>query len=326
MRKTAMVAGVFALTLGCQEFTPSATVLGDGTLRVDTAPGVTLEVVDWGGEGTPLVLLAGGGSTAHSYDDFAPSLTDQFRVVGITRRGVGASVGSSPSRLRDHVDDVAAVIRALGMDRAVVVGHSFAGMELPLFGRRHPELCRGLVYLDAAYDYTDPELGRVLTEAAPRSAPEPTDDDLASVEAYRAWSMRIQEYAMPASEIRARRVLDDSGAIVGIAPSTSTEVAPRAPRWDDVSCPSLGLYPVVTPLEEWLPYYRERFDALGPDERAEADRYVEAYGAWTEAQRAVFGALPHNDVVEFPGRGHFFFLTHPEEVTSAVRAWVEQTD
>src|SRR6266478_6781622 len=39
---------------------------------------VRLEVLDWGGSGRPLVLLAGGGDTAHVFDDFAPKLTPSF--------------------------------------------------------------------------------------------------------------------------------------------------------------------------------------------------------------------------------------------------------
>jgi hypothetical protein len=33
---------------------------------------VQLEVLDWGGSGRPIVLLAGLGHTAHIYNDFAP--------------------------------------------------------------------------------------------------------------------------------------------------------------------------------------------------------------------------------------------------------------
>jgi pimeloyl-ACP methyl ester carboxylesterase len=50
---------------------------------------VRLEVLDWGGTGRSLVLLAGGGDTAHIFDDFAPKLTGDFHVYGITRRGFG---------------------------------------------------------------------------------------------------------------------------------------------------------------------------------------------------------------------------------------------
>jgi non-heme chloroperoxidase len=56
---------------------------------------VKLEVLDWGGAGRSIVLLAGLGNTAHVFDDFAPKLTAAYHVYGITRRGFGVS--SSPA-------------------------------------------------------------------------------------------------------------------------------------------------------------------------------------------------------------------------------------
>ena len=53
--------------------------------------GVALEVLDWGGQGVPMILLAGLGNTAHVFDQFALHFTDRFHVIGITRRGFGAS-------------------------------------------------------------------------------------------------------------------------------------------------------------------------------------------------------------------------------------------
>ena len=52
--------------------------------------GVQLEVLDWGGKGRPIVLLA-GYLTAHVYDEFADGLKEIGHVYGITRRGLGAS-------------------------------------------------------------------------------------------------------------------------------------------------------------------------------------------------------------------------------------------
>jgi non-heme chloroperoxidase len=57
------------------------------TRFVTVEDNVRLEVLDWGGSGPALVLLAGLGGTAHHYDDFAPMLTARYRVVGVTRRG-----------------------------------------------------------------------------------------------------------------------------------------------------------------------------------------------------------------------------------------------
>lgn len=118
---------------------------------------VKLEVLDWGGAGRPLVLLAGLGSTAHGFDDFAPRLTATYHVYGITRRGFGASSAPSPNRTNYSADrlgdDVVAVMDALKIVRPVLVGHSIAGEELSSIGTRFPEKVAGLVYLDAGYAY-----------------------------------------------------------------------------------------------------------------------------------------------------------------------------
>jgi pimeloyl-ACP methyl ester carboxylesterase len=115
---------------------------------------VRLEVLDWGGKGQSVVLLAGLGNTAHVFDNFAPKLTTMYHVYGITRRGYGASsapdFGYSADRLGD---DVLAVIDALKLERPVLAGNSLAGEELSSVGSRHPEKVAGLIYLDAAYAY-----------------------------------------------------------------------------------------------------------------------------------------------------------------------------
>jgi non-heme chloroperoxidase len=126
-------------------------------ITVDSKENVRLEVLDWGGAGRPLVLLAGGGDTAHVFDDFAPKLTSSYHVYGITRRGYGSSSSPPPhdnNYAADRLgDDVIAVLSALKLDRPVLAGHSIAGEELSFIGSRHPERVAGLIYLDAAYAY-----------------------------------------------------------------------------------------------------------------------------------------------------------------------------
>jgi pimeloyl-ACP methyl ester carboxylesterase len=133
---------------------------------------VKLEVLDWGGAGRPMILLAGLGNDAHIYDTLAPKLVPSFHVYGITRRGYGLSSAPVPSEdnySADRLgDDVLAVIGALKLDRPIVVGHSIAGEELSSIGSRHPEKVAGLVYLDAtfAYAFYDPAQGNLLIDAA----------------------------------------------------------------------------------------------------------------------------------------------------------------
>ena len=115
---------------------------------------VRLEVLDFGGSGLPLVLLAGLGNTGHIFDKIAPKLVDQFHVYAITRRGHGASSTPASGYGVDRLaDDVLQVIDALKLGRPVVAGHSVAGEELSSIGTRHPEKVAGLVYLDAGYAY-----------------------------------------------------------------------------------------------------------------------------------------------------------------------------
>jgi len=124
---------------------------------VEVDDNVRLEVVDWGGSGRSLILLAGGNNHAHTFDNFAPKLTSTYRVYGISRRGSGASSAPAPSRLNYDADrlgdDVLAVVSALNLTKPILVGHSLAGQELSSVGSRHPEKVAGLVYLDAGYRY-----------------------------------------------------------------------------------------------------------------------------------------------------------------------------
>lgn len=129
---------------------------------------VKLEVLDWGGTGRPLVMLAGLGNTAHVFDKFALKLTPKYHVYGITRRGFGDSsvpdAGYSADRLGD---DVLAVMDALKLDHPVLAGHSIAGEELSSIGSRHPEKVAGLIYLDAGYQYAfyDPARGNLIIDS-----------------------------------------------------------------------------------------------------------------------------------------------------------------
>jgi non-heme chloroperoxidase len=119
-------------------------------------PGVKLEVLDWGGTGRPVVLLAGLGDDAHVFDALAGKLIGKYHVYGITR-GFGASdtpTATEGNYASDRLgDDVIAVLDELKLERPVVAGHSIAGEELSSIGSRHADRVAGLVYLDAGYQY-----------------------------------------------------------------------------------------------------------------------------------------------------------------------------
>ena len=83
---------LFAL-LAVPLYSQSANAWNDSSPHVTrfVSVDVRFEVLDWGGSGRPIVLLAGCGNTAHVFDDFAPKLRARNHMYGITRRGFGAS-------------------------------------------------------------------------------------------------------------------------------------------------------------------------------------------------------------------------------------------
>jgi hypothetical protein len=118
----------FILPLSAEQLSPWKDPSPHTVRFVTVEKGVRLEVVDWGGSGRPLVLLAGGGDTAHVFDDFAPKLTPSFHVYGITRRGFGESGFSPEGYGADRLgDDVLAVLDALKLEKPILVGHSLGG-------------------------------------------------------------------------------------------------------------------------------------------------------------------------------------------------------
>jgi pimeloyl-ACP methyl ester carboxylesterase len=120
---------------------------------VPVAADVELEVLDWGGAGSPLVFLHGMSMNAHVFDDFAPRFTNTHRVIGITRRGHGASSWpDSGYSLPRRVEDIRIVLDSLRLERVTFAGHSLAGGEMTHFASEYPERVEALIYIDAAHD------------------------------------------------------------------------------------------------------------------------------------------------------------------------------
>jgi pimeloyl-ACP methyl ester carboxylesterase len=123
---------------------------------------VKLEVLDWGGSGRPVLLLAGLGNTAHVFDALAGKLAASYHVYGLTRRGFGASSAPTSGYGADRLaDDVLEVIDFLKLNKPVLIGHSIAGEELSSIGSRHAGKVAGLIYVDAgnSYAYYDSTVG-----------------------------------------------------------------------------------------------------------------------------------------------------------------------
>jgi pimeloyl-ACP methyl ester carboxylesterase len=79
------------------------------------------------GSGTPLVLVHGTGAGRARWDPVLALLADHFTVYAPDRRGRGASGDAEAYALSREVDDIAAVLGAVG-GRPVLLGHSWGGI------------------------------------------------------------------------------------------------------------------------------------------------------------------------------------------------------
>ena len=164
------------------------------------------------------MLLAGGGDTAHVFDDFAPKLTTHNHVYGITRRGFGASGYADAENVGDRLgEDVLAVVDALKLDKAILVGHSIAGAELSWVANAHPDRIAGVVYLEAGYSYAfDDGKGASALDMMKLKAPEsppPTAEDLVNFKALQRYEERTDGFEFPEGELREERQTKPDGTV-----------------------------------------------------------------------------------------------------------------
>ena len=110
----------------------------------------TITYDDAGHGAPPMLFVHGwGGNRSH----FAPQMAHfsaSHRVVALDRRGHGQSevpAGDANYSIERQADDLAAVMVQLGLDRAVVVQHSFDRLTYDL-ATRYPELVLAVAILD----------------------------------------------------------------------------------------------------------------------------------------------------------------------------------
>ena len=125
--------------------------------------GMRFHYLDWGGSGTPILFLHGGGINAHTWDCVALMLRDRFRCVALDQRGHGDSEWSPvvDYRIASHVGDIEGFIAALGLERPILVGQSMGGLNSIAYATRHSDRMRALVVVDVAPDISAPGVDRI---------------------------------------------------------------------------------------------------------------------------------------------------------------------
>lgn len=286
---------------------------------------VKLEILDWGGAGRPLVLLAGKGFTAHVFDQFAPTLTTSYRVYGITRRGYGVSsvppstdANYSADRLGD---DVLAVANQLKLIRPVLMGHSIAGEELSSIGTRAPDKIAGLVYLDAGYAYSfyDAATGDLTIDydTLRRQL-----DQFTALSPMKERKQLLAEIAenLPRFEKDLAPFRERLAAAPDSAPAPPDTAATRVDiaifrgeqKFGGVSCPVLAIYADPHSFGDQFRGHPEALKAAQDKDRIETSAQADAFAKGN----------PQAVVVRIPNADHFIFRSNQAEVRKALDTFI----
>jgi pimeloyl-ACP methyl ester carboxylesterase len=117
------------------------------------------------GHGTPIILLHGGLANHLVCRAFAAPLMSSYRVITPDLRGSGKSTFSGELSWDLLADDIAALVRHLGLATAVIGGVSFGSGVAVRTALRHPGLVDKLVLLTPAFAGTDVGLTPAQDEA-----------------------------------------------------------------------------------------------------------------------------------------------------------------
>ncbi|MBA6440863.1 alpha/beta fold hydrolase [Streptomyces sp. GMR22] len=110
------------------------------------------------------VLIHGAGFGADCWDELIPYLSAEALAVDLPGRGTRADVALGTVTLADCADAVREDVEAKDLRDVVLVGHSFAGVTVPLVLDRIPERIRQVVLVSAV---VPPDGSRVLDQIDP---------------------------------------------------------------------------------------------------------------------------------------------------------------
>lgn len=104
------------------------------------------------GEGEPIVVLAGGLMPISTTAQITGPLSETRQVIAIDLEGHGrTALRESPLSPERNGDDVAAVLRHLGIAEADVAGYSYGGAAAIWMAIRHPEMVRNLIVIATGF-------------------------------------------------------------------------------------------------------------------------------------------------------------------------------
>jgi len=246
------------------------------------------------GEGQPLVLISGLGYSSWQWHKMVPFLAEHFQVVTFDNRGIGQSdKPAGPYTAQILAADTVGLLDALGIEKAIVMGHSMGGFIAQAMALDFPQKVEKLILCSTNFGGPNhipvtPEAMKVLTDV--------TSDALTrfknglSVSTAPGWAEKNPETIAAWIQWRVANPIEPVHYQAQLAIG-------------------LGLLPEAAAFENQL----SRLNVSTLILFGEHDKVVPPANAALLAEK-----IANSQVVIFPDAGHFFPLEIPEVASKAV--------
>jgi 2-succinyl-6-hydroxy-2,4-cyclohexadiene-1-carboxylate synthase len=267
--------------------------------EIDVGDGLRLHVAS-SGSGAPLLLLHGFTGSTETWTSLRAALGDRFAIHAVDLPGHGRSAApQDPARygLRRLADDLAAVIDALDIERAAVLGYSLGGRAALRFALDHPSRLHSLVLESVSpgvIDAAERESRRVADEGLAEAIER--DGIPAFVERWERLPLWSSQSALPDARRAALRAQRLANSARGLANSLrGSGAAVEAPAIDRLAAMRVPTLLIVGALDA-------KYIGLG--------RFMEA-------------SMPAARLTVIDGAGHAVHLEEPAAYASAVAEFLE---
>lgn len=295
LRAAALAAAAFVLNTGPARPAAAATAPAFAPTRF------TVEVV---GKGRDVILIPGLATPRGVWDANVAALKGRYRLHLVEVNGFGAAPAGANAAgpvLAPLVEELAAYIKASGLDRPVVVGHSLGGLAALMLADRHPEAVGRLMAVDAL-----PYVGTIFLPNA-------------TVEIMKPQATAMRDRMLAAYAANPGTPMPEASARANAATMAATpDAIARVANWSaHADARAVGNYlydDMITDLRPELAKIETPITLVYPweqDETGTASFY-----------RAAYAGAPHVTLVPIAHAKHFVMLDQPAAFEAALESFL----
>ena len=130
--------------------------------------GLEINLAIWEGKGKPILFIHGITANCRCWDVFASLLSPTYHVMAMDLKGRGQSDKPPTGYSIDHhLKDINCLLDDLGLEQAVIAGHSLGAFITLVFGAEYPERTDRIILVDGGGDLSEEQINNVFEGIRP---------------------------------------------------------------------------------------------------------------------------------------------------------------